>query len=93
MTKKITPANYKKVTDDILVSIKNREREEKEKLEKEKLKALEEGRKIQGAVPQPIISPLYLQTLQTALYNGLINESDFCKRLSINADKMSKYFS
>jgi Zn-dependent peptidase ImmA (M78 family) len=93
LTNKITPANYKKVTDEILESIKNREREEKEKLELEKQKALEEGRKIQGAVPRPIISPLYLQTLQTALYNGLINESDFCKRLNINADKIDKYIS
>lgn len=91
LTNKISPLNYKKVTDDILESIRNREQEEKAKLEREKQKALEEGRKIQGAVPQPIISPLYLQTLQSALYNGLINESDFCKRLNINADKMDKY--
>lgn len=88
---KISPINYKKVTDGILAEIKDWEEKEKLRLEKEKEKAIQEGRKPMGAVAQPIISPLFLQTLQSALYNGLINEAEFCKRLGVKADKISKY--
>lgn len=93
LTNRISQANYKKVSDAILERINKRAIEQKLKLEQEKENALAAGKKIQGAVPVPIISPLYLTTLQTALYNGLINEADFCKRLNISADKLTKYIS
>ena len=91
LTNRISQANYKKVSDAILERINKRAIEQKLKLEQEKENALAVGKKIQGAVPVPIISPLYLTTLQTALYNGFINEADFCKRLNISADKLTKY--
>lgn len=88
---KITPANYNKVKAEIFNSIKEWEQKESAKLEAQKKKAKEEGRKI--IIPQqpPIFSKLYLQTLQSALYTGIINEVDFCKKLNIKPQKIEKY--
>jgi Zn-dependent peptidase ImmA (M78 family) len=88
---KITPFNYKTITNYIFGRIKEREAIEKQKLELEKQKAIDEGRKPMGAIAKPIISPLYLKTLQSAFYTGLINETDFCKKLNINPQKIDKY--
>lgn len=88
---KISAVNYKKVSDEIFDSIRNWELKEKQRLEIEKQKALDEGRKQQGSVPKPIISPLYLKTIQNALNVGLINEVEFCKKLSIKPEKIEKY--
>jgi len=87
----ISYPNYNTVCDSILDSIK--EREEKEKLARklEKGKAELEGRIIKGAIPKPIQSPLYVKTIQSAYFEGVINEAEFCKRLNIKADKIEKY--
>jgi Zn-dependent peptidase ImmA (M78 family) len=90
---KISPLNYKQVSDEILESVKEWERKEKERLASERQKAIDEGRKPQGSIPKPIISPLYLKTLQSALYSNLINEADFCRKLSIKPEKIHKYLS
>lgn len=91
LSNKISPFNYKQVTDEILASIKDWEEREKERLERERQKAIDEGRKPQASTPKPIISPLYLKTLQSALYNNLINEADFCRKLNIKPEKIGKY--
>lgn len=88
---KISAVNYKKISEELFDSIRNWELKEKQRLEIEKQKALEEGRKQQGSVPKPIISPLYLKTIQNALNVGLINEVEFCKKLSIKPEKIEKY--
>jgi Zn-dependent peptidase ImmA (M78 family) len=90
---KIASYNYKKVIDDILASIRDWEKREKERLEQERQKMIDEGRKPQASAPKPIVSPLYLKTLQGALYNNLINEADFCRKLSIKPEKIEKYLS
>ncbi len=41
--------------------------------------------------PKPIISPLYLETMQYAYYNGLVSESVFCEKLRIPKNKLEKY--
>lgn len=91
LNNKISPYHYKKVSDEILEAIKNWEEKENERLERERQKLIEEGRKPQGSIAKPIISPLYLKTLQNALYINLINEADFCRKLSIQPDKIKKY--
>ena len=91
LSNKISPFNYKQVTDEILASIKDWEEREKERLERERQKAIDEGRKPQASTPKPIISPLYLKTLQSALYNNLINEADFCRKLNVKPEKIGKY--
>jgi Zn-dependent peptidase ImmA (M78 family) len=91
LSNKISPFNYKQVTDEILAGIKDWEEREKERLERERQKAIDEGRKPQASTPKPIISPLYLKTLQSALYNNLINEADFCRKLNVKPEKIGKY--
>lgn len=91
LNSKISPVNYKNITNYIFGKIKERETLEKQKLEIEKQKALDEGRKLIAPIAKPIISPLYLKTLQSALYNGLLNEADFCRKLNINPQKIDKY--
>ena len=90
---KISPYNYKLVTKDILANIKVWEEKEKDRLERERQKSIDEGRKPQATTPRPIISPLYIKTLKGALYNNLINEADFCKKLNIKPEKIAKYLS
>ena len=87
---KISSANYKKVSDNIFESITKWEIKERERIEAEKQKALAEGRKPQGSTPKPIISPLYLKTMQNALNIGLINEIEFCKKLNIKPENIDK---
>ncbi len=60
-------------------SIKAREAEEQRKHELERLKALGEGRKPGGAAATPLLSPLYVSTIQSAFYEGVINEAAFAK--------------
>lgn len=91
LNNQITPINYKTVSENIIESIRNWEEQERIRIEQEKQRALDEGRKPVGQTPRPIISPLYLKTLRSALATGLINEADFCKRLSIKPDKLNKY--
>ena len=88
---KLSPVDYTAIADNIMEEFKKSELAKKEALEKAKKKALDEGKTLIIPAPKPIISPLYLQTLQGALYNGLINEQDFCKRLHIPADKLDSY--
>lgn len=93
LNNKISPYNYRQVTDEILANIKEWEEREKERIDRERQKALDEGRKPQASPPRPIISPLYLKTLRSALYNNLINEADFCRKLNIKPEKIEKYLS
>jgi Zn-dependent peptidase ImmA (M78 family) len=91
LNNKISQTNYNNVSDEILESIKEREKQLQQEREISKKKAEEEGRKISGATPKPIQSPLYVKTIQAAFFEGVINEAEFCKRLNIKADKMDKY--
>lgn len=91
LNNKISPTNYNSVKNQIFKSIREKEDIEKRKLELEKKKALEEGRKQIIPPAKPILSPLYLKTLQNALNIGLINEYDFCTKLKINPLKIEKY--
>lgn len=88
---KISPTNYKMVSEEILESIREREQQLQLERDLEKKRAEAEGRKLGGATPKPIQSPLYIRTIQTAFLDGVINEYDFCKRLNIKVDKIDKY--
>ncbi|GJM33630.1 MAG: hypothetical protein DHS20C18_26310 [Saprospiraceae bacterium] len=85
--KKISPFNYNKVKEDF----DNRYREILE--EEKKLKELNKinGIKPGGSTPKPIKSPLLISTIQTAFYEGVLNEYEVCKRLNISPDKLDKY--
>jgi len=91
MLDKISLSNYKRICSEIYDSIKAREKEEQRKREIEKQKAIDEGRKLEVAAAKPLLSPLYVNTIQSAFYEGVINEAEFCKRLNISPNKMDKY--
>lgn len=63
------------------------EYDERQKEIKEELKK----KQSRGSAPKPIISPLYLETMQYAFYNGLVSESSFCEQLKIPQNKLDKY--
>lgn len=62
-----------------------------EELEKQKELDKILGRKSEGRAPKPMNSPLLISTIQTAFYEGVINEYDVCKTLNISPDKLEKY--
>ena len=88
---KISLNSYKKVCNGLSDSIKAREDEEQRKHEFERLNALEEGRKIHVQTAKPLLSPLYVSTIQSAFYEGIINEAEFCRRLNIKPEKIDNY--
>jgi len=68
-------------------------RQIEEETEERKLKEKEEKKKVSGIArsPRPIISPLYLETMQHAFFNGLVSEAVFSKQLGIPKNKIDKY--
>lgn len=68
-----------------------------QELEEEQANKLRELKEVQkeksstARAPQPIISPLYLETMQHAFYNGLVSEASFCEQLKISPKNIDKY--
>ena len=84
---KISPSNYNKIKAEKDREYKLRQEAEKRTRELEKLQGIKQG----GSVPKPINSPLLVSTIQTAFYEGVINEYDVCKTLHIPPDKIESY--
>ena len=84
---KISPANYKKVKDNFDDEYRDREEELKKQRELDKQNGINSG----GSTPVPIKSPLLVSTIQTAFYEGVINEYEFCKKLNIKPDKIDSF--
>jgi len=85
--KKLSNHDYLKIKTDLFGKYQ-------EKLEHEKVVRdldLEKGKKQRGSTPQPIKSPLLVSTIQTAFYEGILNEYEVCKRLNIKPEKLEKY--
>jgi Zn-dependent peptidase ImmA (M78 family) len=85
--KKITQTNYNTIKSDFNEQYRLR------KLELDKQKELDKqaGKKIDGRAPKPMNSPLLVSTIQTAFYEGVLNEFEVCKKLNISPDKLEKY--
>lgn len=83
----ITSNNYKLVKEDI----EEQYRKNKEKKEREKQRLKELGIKLRGSIAQPISSPLFVSTIQTAFYEGILNEYEVCQKLNIKSDKLEEY--
>lgn len=79
--------DYRTVIEDI--NNQRREREEKRKQEREKDK--EEGRQSSARASKPILSPLYVNTVQSAFIEGVIGEQEFCRRLNVKPENIDKY--
>ena len=85
--KQISQNNYNNIKVDLDEQYRLRQEEEKKKKELDKTNGVPRG----GTVPKPINSPLLISTIQTAFYEGIINEYDVCKSLHILPDKLDKY--
>lgn len=86
-TNKISQANYDKVKNDFDERYREKHKEELKLKEQEK----ELGIKRRGSAPQPIKSPLLISTIQTAFYEGVLNEYEVCKKLNIKPEKFDEY--
>lgn len=85
--KKINQQTYNIIRDKIHQAYMDYEREQLRKKERAK----ELGIITSGRNPIPIISPLVKRTLQSAYFEGIINDVEFCKKLNINPEKIDKY--
>ncbi len=85
--KRISQQTYNTIRDRIRLAYLEFEDEQQRKKERAK----ELGIKQEGRNPIPIISPLVKRTLQSAFFEGVINEAEFCKRLKINPEKIETY--
>jgi len=84
---KIAYPVYQKIKQDFEEQFRLQEAKLKNQREQDKLAGVENN----ARAAQPIKSPLLISTLQTAYYEGVINEYDFCKALNIQPDKLPKY--
>lgn len=84
---KISQSNYNRIKSEFDEKYKQKQEEEKRLRELEKQKGIKKG----GSTPKPINSPLLVSTIQTAFYEGVINEYDVCKTLNISPDKLDKF--
>lgn len=87
LDRKISPSNYNNVKSEFEEAFKERQAELQRVRELEKA----QGKQQRGSAPQPIKSPLLISTIQTAFYEGVLNEYEVCKRLNIKPDKLEKY--
>ena len=82
--KKMSQTDYHVVKADLEEQYRKRDHELKKQRELDKENGLSAG----GSTPKPINSPLLISTIQTAFYEGVINEHEVCKRLNIKPDKL-----
>lgn len=85
--RKITQNDYNSVKKKLDEEYQQRLAKSKETKELEKLSGKENG----GAIPKPILSPLFISTIQTAYYDGIIKEIDVCNTLNIPPTQLHKY--
>lgn len=84
---KITHVNYKKVKNEFEEEFRVKNEELKKQRELDKQNGVNTG----GSTPIPIKSPLLVSTIQTAFYEGVINEYEFCKKLNIKPEKIDSF--
>lgn len=84
---KISPENYRKVKEGFEEDFRIKNEELKKQRELDKQNGINTG----GSTPIPIKSPLLVSTIQTAFYEGVINEYEFCKKLNIKPDKIDSF--
>ncbi|MFZ5939827.1 MAG: ImmA/IrrE family metallo-endopeptidase [Bacteroidota bacterium] len=84
---KISWSDYIQVKKEFEDNYRKREEERRKQKKLEKAS----GKKAGGGIPKPIYSPLYINTMQSALIEGIIGEAEFCRRLSIKPQHIHKY--
>ena len=81
---KISQKNYNLIKADFDEKHKQRDLEIKKQRDLDK----QNGINPDGRPPKPINSPLLISTIQTAFYEGIINEYEVCKKLNIKPEKL-----
>jgi Zn-dependent peptidase ImmA (M78 family) len=84
---KMSGAVYGKMRKEQEDTIQARKDLEKKKRELEK----EMGKPSMGAQAKPIQSPLFVSAIQTAFFDGVINEYELCKTLHLKPEQLEKY--
>lgn len=84
---KISFNNYQAVR----TALENRYLKDEEKLRKEREKDIQEGSILKIHTAKPILSPLFVNTVQAAFIMGILGESEFCKRLNIKPENIDKH--
>jgi len=84
---KISQNNYNSIKTDFDEGYRIRQEEEKKQRELDKIQGIQKS----GSTPKPMNSPLLISTIQTAFYEGVINEVEVCKTLNISPAKLEKY--
>jgi Zn-dependent peptidase ImmA (M78 family) len=84
---KISQNNYNTIKADFDEQFRIKQEEHNKQKELDKMLGIQKG----GSTPKPMNSPLLISTIQTAFYEGVINEYDVCKTLNISPDKLEKY--
>jgi Zn-dependent peptidase ImmA (M78 family) len=85
--KQISQNSYNNVKAELDEQFRIRQEEENKQKEIDKIYGIQRS----GTVPKPINSPLLISTIQTAFYEGIINEYDVCRSLHISPDKLDRY--
>lgn len=73
---------YRAIINQLEEDFENRQQEKKEE---------QKSKQSAARAPKPIISPLYLETMQYAYHYGLVSEAAFCEQLKIPQNKLDKY--
>lgn len=84
---KLSRESYDRIREDF----DERHRLKQVELRKQKEIDKELGIKRRGSAPQPIKSPLLVSTIQTAFYEGVLNEYEVCQKLNIKPDKLGDF--
>lgn len=87
LEEKITLQNYRTIINELNTHYT----EELTLQQKEKQILKDSGAAIYGSTPKPIMSPLFLSTLQVAHSAGIINDYEFCTRLKIKPENLENY--
>lgn len=85
--KQISQVSYNSIKAEFEGQFRLRQEEERRQKELDKINGVSRG----GSTPKPINSPLLVSTIQTAFYEGIMNEYDVCKSLNISPDKLDRY--
>lgn len=86
-TKKMSGGIYYRMKSNQEDDIQAKKDAEKKKRELEK----EMGKKSIVSPAKPIQSPLFVSAVQTAFYDGVINEYELCKTLHLKPEQLEKY--
>lgn len=84
---KMSGAIYGRMRKEQEDTIQAKKELEKKKRELEK----EMGKPSMGAQAKPIQSPLFVSAIQTAFFDGVINEYELCKTLHLKPEQLEKY--